>query len=55
MKHFPFKVINKGGKPYIRVKYRGKNKEFVGWIVSEPYHVLNLVFISLLKKFPPWS
>jgi L1 cell adhesion molecule like protein len=29
IKHFPFKVINKGGKPNIRVEYRGEQKEFV--------------------------
>jgi heat shock 70kDa protein 1/2/6/8 len=27
LKHFPFKVINKGGKPYIEVEYRGVKKE----------------------------
>jgi heat shock protein 1/8 len=30
LKHFPFKCFSKGGKPYIRVKYRGEEKEFVG-------------------------
>ena len=29
LKHFPFKVFSKGGKPYIRVEYRGEDKEFV--------------------------
>lgn len=29
MKHFTFKVINKGGKPYIEVEYRGETKQFV--------------------------
>jgi L1 cell adhesion molecule like protein len=29
MKHFPFTVFDKGGKPYIRVEYRGESKEFV--------------------------
>jgi len=28
IKHFPFKVSSKGGKPYIRVEYRGEEKEF---------------------------
>ncbi|KAJ7251953.1 heat shock cognate 70 [Mycena rebaudengoi] len=28
IKHFPFTVFNKGGKPYIRVEYRGESKEF---------------------------
>lgn len=29
IKHFPFTVFSKGGKPYIRVEYRGERKEFV--------------------------
>jgi molecular chaperone DnaK (HSP70) len=29
IKHFPFKVLNKTGKPYIQVEYRGESKEFV--------------------------
>jgi molecular chaperone DnaK (HSP70) len=29
IKHFPFKVFPKDGKPYIRVEYRGEQKEFV--------------------------
>ncbi|OJT07855.1 Heat shock protein HSS1 [Trametes pubescens] len=28
IKHFPFTVFDKGGKPYIRVQYRGEDKEF---------------------------
>ncbi|KAH8977609.1 Hsp70 protein-domain-containing protein [Lactarius hatsudake] len=28
LKHFPFKVVNKSGKPYIRIQYRGEDKEF---------------------------
>ncbi|KAF9645117.1 heat shock cognate 70 [Thelephora ganbajun] len=28
IKHFPFKVIDKSGKPYVRVQYRGEDKEF---------------------------
>ncbi|KAJ7048244.1 heat shock protein 70 [Mycena amicta] len=28
IKHLPFTVFNKSGKPYIRVKYRGEQKEF---------------------------
>ncbi|KAJ7660509.1 heat shock protein 70 family [Mycena rosella] len=27
-KHFPFTVVGRGGKPYIRVQYRGEQKEF---------------------------
>jgi molecular chaperone DnaK (HSP70) len=29
MKHWPFKVINKGGKPVIQVEFKGEQKEFV--------------------------
>jgi molecular chaperone DnaK (HSP70) len=29
IKNFPFKVIDKTGKPYVRVQYRGEDKEFV--------------------------
>lgn len=29
IKHFPFKVISKGGKPVVQVEYRGETKDFV--------------------------
>ena len=29
MKHFSFKVVNKSGKPYVEVEYRGETKQFV--------------------------
>ena len=32
IKHFPFTVTDKGGKPYIKVTYRGEEKEFVSRI-----------------------
>src|SRR4051794_1019722 len=28
MKHWPFKVINKDGKPFIQVNYKGESKTF---------------------------
>ncbi|KAH0609415.1 uncharacterized protein H6S33_012901 [Morchella sextelata] len=28
MKHFPFKVIDKGGKPYVQVEFKGETKVF---------------------------
>ena len=34
LKHFPFKVFSKGGKPYIRVEYKGEDKEFVSGVLS---------------------
>jgi len=30
LKHFPFKIVNKGGKPMISVNNRGELKDFVG-------------------------
>jgi heat shock 70kDa protein 1/2/6/8 len=35
IKHYPFKVFSKGGKPYISVEYRGETKEFVGLVTIE--------------------
>ena len=29
MKHWPFKIIDKGTKPVIEVEYRGEQKQFV--------------------------
>lgn len=29
MKHWPFKVISKDGKPVIEIQYRGEEKQFV--------------------------
>jgi len=34
MKHFPFKIVNRGGKPVIAVEYRGETKEFTPEEVS---------------------
>ncbi|KAH8151750.1 uncharacterized protein LAJ45_04372 [Morchella importuna] len=28
MKHFPFKIIDKGGKPYVQVEFKGETKVF---------------------------
>ncbi|KAJ7920639.1 heat shock protein 70 family [Mycena leptocephala] len=28
IRHFPFAVVGRGGKPYIRIQYRGEQKEF---------------------------
>ena len=56
IKHFPFKVFDKDGKPYIRVQYRGEDKEFVSWLFLIPPvgRSLELVF-SPQKRFPLWS
>lgn len=34
MKHWPFKVVNDGGKPKIQVEYKGENKQFTPEEVS---------------------
>lgn len=46
LKHFPFKVIDKAGKPYVRVEYRGEEKEFVSLLISQP--ILVVFLTSLL-------
>ncbi|KAG5461641.1 MAG: heat shock protein 70, partial [Olpidium bornovanus] len=28
MKHWPFKVVDRGGKPHIQVEYKGETKTF---------------------------
>ena len=43
-KHFPFEVIDKAGKPYIKVQYRGEPKEFVSCDVIRK--------ISAFSQFP---
>lgn len=34
MKHFSFKVVNKGGKPQCQVEYRGEIKDFVSLFLT---------------------
>ncbi|KAJ6585993.1 heat shock protein 70 family [Mycena capillaripes] len=41
IKHFPFTVFSKGGKPYIRVEYRGKQKEF------SPEEISSMVLLKM--------
>ncbi|PVF98169.1 heat shock cognate 70 [Serendipita vermifera] len=41
IKHFPFKVINKGGKPVIAVEYRGETKEFT------PEEISSMVLLKM--------
>ena len=56
MKHFPFKVIDKGGKPYIEIQYRGETKQFVSSILSSDLGLCtDKVCHSPLRRFPPWS
>ncbi|KAJ7718216.1 hsp71-like protein [Mycena olivaceomarginata] len=39
--HFPFTVFSKGGKPYIRVEYRGEQKEF------SPEEISSMVLLKM--------
>ena len=41
MKHWPFKVIDKGTKPIIQVEYRGETKEFT------PEEVSSMVLLKM--------
>ncbi|TDL24720.1 heat shock protein 70 [Rickenella mellea] len=41
MKHFPFKIVDRGGKPVIQVEYRGENKEFT------PEEISSMVLIKM--------
>ncbi|KAJ7158118.1 Hsp70 protein-domain-containing protein [Mycena filopes] len=41
MKHFPFTVFSKGGKPYIRVECRGEQKEF------SPEEISSMVLLKM--------
>ncbi|KAJ7905418.1 heat shock protein 70 family [Mycena olivaceomarginata] len=41
MKHFPFTVFSKAGKPYIRVEYRGEQKEF------SPEEISSMVLLKM--------
>ena len=36
VKHWPFKLVNKSGKPMIQVEHRGDMKDFVGGTVAKP-------------------
>ena len=36
IERFPLNVIDKGGRPYIKVQYRGEDKEFVRFTDSQP-------------------
>ena len=53
VKYFPFKVIDKAGKPYIKVQYHGKNKEFVSSIISTDFNHDPIFVFSLPKKYLP--
>lgn len=50
IKHFPFKVFSKGGKPYVQVTYRGEEKEFVSTfcvLVTHRFLITDFAFFPL--------
>ena len=48
MKHWPFRVHGKNGKPSINVKYRGEDRDFVGFFAGQ----MRLFGIDLCCSFP---
>lgn len=46
--HFPFKIVNKGGKPMIQVSHRDELKDFVSRLIGKADY-------RLLKRSRPWS
>ena len=55
IKHFLFKVLNKAGKPYVCVRYRGEDKEFVRRVPVEAIHLALIRIFSPLKRFLRWK
>ena len=55
MKHWPFKVTDKGGKPNVQVKYRGELREFVSFFVQSCMGFSHSVSSRLLRRSLPWS
>ena len=45
LKHIPFKVIDKGTRPYAQVQYNGEEKEFVSTFVFDRTFELDLIII----------
>jgi len=55
VKHWPFKVKERSGKPVINVRYKGEDKEFVSFANDIHRNHANLSIYRLPKKFLPWS
>ena len=51
MKHFPFTVFNKEGKPYVRVEYRGEKKEFVSFVTWASLNRTNISDVVPRRNF----
>lgn len=55
IKHFPFKIISKAGKPVIEVEYRGETKQFVSNFLALECRLYTYISTRLLRKFRLWS
>jgi hypothetical protein len=53
LKHWPFKVSEKNGKPAITVAYKGEDRDFVGFLCSFRVAETDGHF-SRLRKSAPW-
>ena len=51
MKHYPFKVIDKGGKPVVQVEFKGETKTFTPEEISSM--ILVKMRVSSATSFPP--
>jgi hypothetical protein len=45
VKHWPFKVKEKSGKPVINVKYKGDDKEFVSSVDGNNVLIANMLIV----------
>ena len=54
MKHWPFKVLDKGGKPVIQVEYRGEEKTFVSGTVGSTRDSIANVFLRPPRRSLRW-
>jgi hypothetical protein len=52
-KHFPFKIVNKSGKPMIQVNSKGDLKDFVR--IQRVWPLGVTLIHRLPRRFPPWS
>lgn len=54
-RHWPFKIVNKEGKPMIQVNHRGDLRDFVSIFTLSLTRYLSDILKRLPRKYPPWS
>lgn len=52
MKHFPFNIVDKGGKPAVSIGYKGDTRQFVSH-QDQTSNALLTVFLRLQKRLVP--